>query len=82
MDGVLSCIPYVFDNRSMLYHSTSTVMRQKNPKKPIVLFFHARVNRGMKKNAPKQRHDYYLLVQANLYYQRIKIALLQSLSKL
>lgn len=80
MDGVLSCIPYVLDNRSKLYRSTCTVMPKKKTKN-IVLFFHACVNRGMKKKCT-QVAPRLILVQANLYYQKTEVAFLQLLFKL
>lgn len=38
MDGVLNCIPYVLDNRSMRYRSTCTVVPQKSTPKHCLIF--------------------------------------------
>lgn len=38
MDGVLGCIPYVLDNRSMRFRSTYTVVPQKSTPKHCLIF--------------------------------------------
>lgn len=81
MDGVLSCIPYVLDNRSKLYRSTCIVMPQKKKQKKHCIIFSCMCKQRNEKKCT-QVAPRLILVQANLYYQKTEVAFLQLLFKL